>query len=590
MSAEFNCLFGISDPVDGLIEGTVDTLFDKGRSMLVITGKHGRVFWFYHEKLDKVYYTDAKDFPRYSQADAEKLALKNAWRPVTETVTLGDLWEKRVSYTLVPLEEALFNIWSWGRIATVGDNAHKMTPNHGQAGNSAIESAAALANQLQRVHDEGPITSQTVRSALRKWQEKRQARVNATVKEAAAVCRLQALDSRMAPFVMNYVVPNATESLLRLVTDALIGAEIIEYLPVPARSFEGSCPFNQSQGIGKHESVLKRMAIASPLLVLSCWVATMTPMDSVNDSMHQFLQLTKLGERAQFLQNLHVFAGESVIYAIWLIESNRRANVMTFAQFPTIFWLLGLRFGPGVISPCYYALHFALSGVEKFAAANARLTNVAYTRLVLPLIVLFMGVQLFLSLNGYSIRVDMAWWHWRWMLQPQSLIAITQLIVVKTRMSKVSMHEDTMDNQIRDLPYIRWCLCALSAVSAASWIATRQSVLLDAFSPPLFPGGDLLGLNQQVTLLASLFWVGLLIHDIKSAGMVKESWAKILAIGFVSGALAGPVVSVALGWVWREEMLASKRERHAVTRDMYSERSILDVQREMLLPRGKEAK
>jgi hypothetical protein len=37
MHAEFNCLFGISDRVDGLIEGTVDTLFDKGKSMLVAT-------------------------------------------------------------------------------------------------------------------------------------------------------------------------------------------------------------------------------------------------------------------------------------------------------------------------------------------------------------------------------------------------------------------------------------------------------------------------------------------------------------------------------------------------------------------------
>ncbi|THC93325.1 hypothetical protein EYZ11_007181 [Aspergillus tanneri] len=452
MSAEFKCLFGISDPVDGLIEGTVDTVFDDGRSMLVITGKHVRVFWFYHEKLRKVYYTDAKDFPRYSQADAENLAPKNAWRPITETVTLGDLWENRVTYTLVPLEEALFNMWSWGRIATVGDNSHKMTPNTGQAGNNAIESAAALANQLQRLHDEGPITSQTIKSALCKWQEKRQARVNATVKEAAMVCRLQALDSRMAPFVMNYVVPNATESLLRLVTGTLIGAEIIEYLPVPDQSFEGSCPFNPSQGIGKHERLLKRTALALPLLVLSLWVATMTPIDSVDGSIRQFLQprpLTEFGERAQLLQNLRALAEESVIYAIWLIESNRRANVMTFAQFPTIFWLLGLRYGPGFVSPCYYALHFLFSGIEKFAAADARLTNVAYTRLILPSVVLFMGAPVFLTLSGYSIKVDTARWHWRWMLQPQVLIVITQWIMLKARMSKVSMHEDAMSNQLR---------------------------------------------------------------------------------------------------------------------------------------------
>lgn len=159
MTAQFNDLFGISNPVDGLSEGDVNNTFDKGRNMLTITGKHGRVYWFYHENLDKRYQVGTKDFPRYSKADAENLALENVWRHVSETMTLGDLWEKRVSYTLVPLEEALFNPWTWRRIAAVGDNAHKMTPNHGQARNNAIESAAALANQLKKVHDGRLITT-----------------------------------------------------------------------------------------------------------------------------------------------------------------------------------------------------------------------------------------------------------------------------------------------------------------------------------------------------------------------------------------------------------------------------------------------
>ncbi|KAJ5652984.1 FAD binding domain-containing protein [Penicillium longicatenatum] len=75
-------------------------------------------------------------------------------------------------------------MWSWGRIATVGDNSPKLTPNTGQDRNNAIGSAAALANQLQSLHDEASTTSQKIKSALRKWQEKPQARVNATMKEA----------------------------------------------------------------------------------------------------------------------------------------------------------------------------------------------------------------------------------------------------------------------------------------------------------------------------------------------------------------------------------------------------------------------
>lgn len=43
MTAEFNCLFGISDSVDGLNEGDVDTTFDKGRNMLAIDERYDRM-------------------------------------------------------------------------------------------------------------------------------------------------------------------------------------------------------------------------------------------------------------------------------------------------------------------------------------------------------------------------------------------------------------------------------------------------------------------------------------------------------------------------------------------------------------------
>jgi hypothetical protein len=66
-------------------------------------------------------------------------------------------------------------------------------------------------------------------------------------------------------------VPNAiTEPLLGLVVDTLIGAEIIEYLPVPApQSFEGTYPFNQNESIGKHKRVLGCMVILHPHLSFS---------------------------------------------------------------------------------------------------------------------------------------------------------------------------------------------------------------------------------------------------------------------------------------------------------------------------------
>lgn len=577
MTAEYNCLFGISGPIKGLNVGEVNTTFDMGRSILIITGKNGTVYWFYRERLDKLYRVGDPDFPRYSEADIENLVHKNAWRHVIETVTLGDLWKHRLSCTLVPLEEALFNTWSWGRIATVGDNTHKMTPNTGQAGNNAIESAAALANELKKIHDGGLATPQVIRSALQRWQEKRWARVHATVKEAAVMCRMQALDSPMASFIMNYVVPNVTESLLTVVTNTVIGAEILEYLPVPRQSLEGTCPFNPNQGTGKHESLKKRAAVAAPLLVLSLWAARSASTSGIGHSLDQFLQpgqqLTDSDERVEWLQHLQVIIHESLVYAIWLMESNRRASALTLAQLPTVFYGLSLRFGMGAISPFYYFLHYVFSPIEKFAADDARLTNLGYTRTILPLTLLLISWPIFLATAGYPAADLTSTWRLSWILKPPFIIAIVQWILVKARISKDSMHEDSMGNQKRDLPYIRGCVYTLSTISAMTWISAHLS------SSPLISlrSGGILEPNSVGVVFSSLFWVGLLIYDVKNAGMVNNKWVKVLTIGFAVSLFAGPLVAVALGWMWREEVLASKRERHAITSERYEGKSILEV-------------
>ncbi len=125
----------------------------------------------------------------------------------------------------MPLEEGLFDKWSWGRIALVGDNTHKMTPNYGQGGSTAVESATALANQLKTLHDSEIVNSKTIGIAFAKWQKKHKARVEATTREAAAVCRMQALSSIKAYILAFYVMPNATELLLNLVTGSLIGVD-----------------------------------------------------------------------------------------------------------------------------------------------------------------------------------------------------------------------------------------------------------------------------------------------------------------------------------------------------------------------------
>jgi hypothetical protein len=71
--------------------------------------------------------------------------------------------------------------------------------------------------------------------------------------------------------------------------------------------------------------------------------------------------------------------------------------------------------------------------------------------------------------------------------------------------------------------------------------------------------------------------------------MIEAGRMKMLTIALVLGALGGPAVAVGLGWMWREEILASKRERHAITKDKYAGKSILEVEGEQKPPIERKA-
>lgn len=96
----------------------------------------------------------------------------------------------------MPTEEAQMKRWSWGRIACVGDGVHKMTPNMGAGGNAAMETAAALANELKKMVDtaeKGRPSYTTIRDHLGNYQKLRDIRLTAVSKAANGLTRIHAL-------------------------------------------------------------------------------------------------------------------------------------------------------------------------------------------------------------------------------------------------------------------------------------------------------------------------------------------------------------------------------------------------------------
>lgn len=81
------------------------------------------------------------DVPRFSRQDGEALALRHLNDSLTDKVTFGDIWKERETFTLLPMEEGFVKHWHWGRIAVLGDAAHKVNLRHTTYRNNQQEAA-----------------------------------------------------------------------------------------------------------------------------------------------------------------------------------------------------------------------------------------------------------------------------------------------------------------------------------------------------------------------------------------------------------------------------------------------------------------
>ncbi|RMJ29052.1 hypothetical protein PHISP_00132 [Aspergillus sp. HF37] len=184
--AQFACVFGISSPVRGLEAGECFAVYRREATILVLTGKGGIVFWFVFEHRDEA---DAlTEQPTDDTADIENAGRSVAHLQLTTSVTFGDIFANRTSARKTVLDEGLATHWSASRMVIIGDAAHTMVPHLAMGANQAIESAAALSNELLRIHqwELGGITG-----AIERYTQVRRGRAAAATNMAGMICRAQ---------------------------------------------------------------------------------------------------------------------------------------------------------------------------------------------------------------------------------------------------------------------------------------------------------------------------------------------------------------------------------------------------------------
>uniref|UniRef100_A0A0B7KJ93 FAD-binding domain-containing protein n=1 Tax=Bionectria ochroleuca TaxID=29856 RepID=A0A0B7KJ93_BIOOC len=140
---DFGCVFGISNPCQGIEPGAFNSIFRKHQSYIVIGGPKGRVYWFFFFKLPARLHGD--DIPKYSEQDHDQVLKEAENNNITPSLKFRDLLNRKISSVLVPLQEYVFRQWHYKRIITIGDSAHKV--------NIHFRSQRAVATRMTMLND-----------------------------------------------------------------------------------------------------------------------------------------------------------------------------------------------------------------------------------------------------------------------------------------------------------------------------------------------------------------------------------------------------------------------------------------------------
>lgn len=125
ISAEFNCIFGLGEPLARAVTpGDSHRTYDEGRSTLSVIGNGGKLYWFMFSRLDRRYLGD--EIPRYSKGNAEETAKEFFKLSFDGVSTFEDVWATKTMFEMVAVEEAQFKNWTEGRFVCLGDAVHKV--------------------------------------------------------------------------------------------------------------------------------------------------------------------------------------------------------------------------------------------------------------------------------------------------------------------------------------------------------------------------------------------------------------------------------------------------------------------------------
>ncbi|KAK0649114.1 hypothetical protein B0T16DRAFT_125877 [Cercophora newfieldiana] len=188
---------------------------------------------------------------RFVPEDEEEIVKRWGHLPITEQLSLQDVYDARVSSGMVSLEEGVLPNWSWDRLVLVGDAAHKFTPSTGAGCNQGMADCVVLANELVRILAASPEPrTEDIARAFGSYQEQRFEKTVAGCAQSGGTTAMATWSSWFERLLDLWVAGNPwflTYRLNRLAAPGIAATPALEFIPDEGLP-EGRFPWVRSQG------------------------------------------------------------------------------------------------------------------------------------------------------------------------------------------------------------------------------------------------------------------------------------------------------------------------------------------------------
>ncbi|OAQ60322.1 FAD binding domain-containing protein [Pochonia chlamydosporia 170] len=269
---EYECIFGVSRPTGDLKSSQSHiTRREAGPIITVIVGPNDTPSWFLWFKLPED--THGVNIPRFTAEDELALAEQESEMYVSANVKFKDLYKNVIFSRTTALPIHASPTWHFGRFVLIGDSVHKFDPVTGHGANSAVESAAALADNLSAMMtSRNHLSAEDIESVFSQTALLRTERVAWLVEESARFQRYLSYTNFAAQVLFFRLVPLLET---RVVTDFFSKRMFSGYrskaLPNPNlnKKVAHSVPYvDELLAEPKSDSCLTRIAIVAYMALL----------------------------------------------------------------------------------------------------------------------------------------------------------------------------------------------------------------------------------------------------------------------------------------------------------------------------------